>query len=163
MLDPATGVISGTPTTTTGSPFSFTITATDSNSGCTGSQAYSITINPAPPPCATDVSSQVTVTRGGFRYVFATRLYQQTITVRNTSGSPIAGPIAVALDNLTPGVTLANADGTTMCALPAGSPYKVVTMGSLAPGASATATLQFGNPMNRVINYTERTLSGSNR
>ena len=44
-LDPNTGVISGTPTVA--NTFNFTVTATDINA-CTGSQAYSITIDPAP-------------------------------------------------------------------------------------------------------------------
>ncbi len=45
-LNASTGVLTGTPPDTTGSPFNFTITATDSKSG-TGSQAYTLTVNPA--------------------------------------------------------------------------------------------------------------------
>ena len=42
------GVLSGTPTTTSGSPFRFTIVATDkSNSHLTGSRAYTLTVDPA--------------------------------------------------------------------------------------------------------------------
>ncbi len=42
------GVVSGKPTTATGSPFGFTIIATDkSNSGLTGSAAYTLTVDPA--------------------------------------------------------------------------------------------------------------------
>jgi hypothetical protein len=44
----SSGVLSGKPTTSIGSPFKFTITATDnSNSGLTGSQAYMLTVDPA--------------------------------------------------------------------------------------------------------------------
>ena len=45
-LDPSTGAITGTPTDSADSPFSFTVTATDSI-GAAGSQAYSVTINSA--------------------------------------------------------------------------------------------------------------------
>jgi hypothetical protein len=45
VMDPNSGVISGTPTTIGG--FNFTITATDA-SGCAGAQAYSINISPVP-------------------------------------------------------------------------------------------------------------------
>ena len=40
-LDPATGVLSGTPTQT--GSFPITVTATDSN-GCAGNQAYTLTV-----------------------------------------------------------------------------------------------------------------------
>ncbi len=43
-IDPSTGVISGTPTTTTGSPFSVTVTVTDS-SGASGSAGFTWTIH----------------------------------------------------------------------------------------------------------------------
>ena len=44
------GLLSGTPTST--GPFSFTVTATDAH-GCTGSQGYSITVNPSDCPAIT--------------------------------------------------------------------------------------------------------------
>jgi putative Ig domain-containing protein/parallel beta helix pectate lyase-like protein len=46
-LAASTGVLSGTPTTTSGSPFSLTIMVTDVN-GVTNSSGFSLTINPAP-------------------------------------------------------------------------------------------------------------------
>ena len=46
-LNSATGAITGTPTTNTGSVSNFTVTATDSD-GATASQTYSIAINTAP-------------------------------------------------------------------------------------------------------------------
>ena len=45
-LNSSTGAITGTPTTASGSPFSFTVAAADAN-GNTASQAYTVTINPA--------------------------------------------------------------------------------------------------------------------
>lgn len=47
MLDSMSGVLSGTPTAN--GTFNFTVTATDTMSGCSGSQSYSITVNPATP------------------------------------------------------------------------------------------------------------------
>ncbi|HEX8679077.1 MAG TPA: LamG-like jellyroll fold domain-containing protein, partial [Chthoniobacterales bacterium] len=44
-LNASTGAISGTPTTTNASPYSFTITATDASTTCTGSRDYTVTIN----------------------------------------------------------------------------------------------------------------------
>ncbi len=40
------GLLSGTPTTASGSPFDFMVTATDSNGG-TVSQPYALTVDPA--------------------------------------------------------------------------------------------------------------------
>ncbi len=76
------GVLSGTPTTTGGSPFKFTIVATDkSNAGLTGSQAYTltvdaaITLSPTTLPVATvadAVSDNLTAKGGsGTAYTFA--------------------------------------------------------------------------------------------
>src|SRR5262249_22887105 len=48
FLNQDTGVISGVPTTASGSPFNFTVQATDSSTGTgpfTGSRAYSLTVN----------------------------------------------------------------------------------------------------------------------
>ncbi|MEK7413776.1 MAG: putative Ig domain-containing protein, partial [Planctomycetota bacterium] len=45
MLNTATGAITGMATTASANPFNFTITATNTASGCTGSQPYSVTIS----------------------------------------------------------------------------------------------------------------------
>ena len=55
-LNSSSGVISGTPTNTTGSPFNFTITATDADNN-SSSQIYSITINAAPTITTTTLSN----------------------------------------------------------------------------------------------------------
>jgi len=67
-LNPTTGELSGTPTTTVGSPFTFTVTVTDSL-GATGSQPYTInitataiTIAPATVPDGTVGTAYVTQT-----------------------------------------------------------------------------------------------------
>ena len=71
------GVLSGTPTTTGTS--SFTVTATDSkNSGLTGSQAYTLAVNPA---------SSLTVSRATLPNATANIAYSSTLTAMGGSGT----------------------------------------------------------------------------
>ena len=112
------------------------------------------------PLCATDVSSSVSVTRSGYSYNILTKRYAQTITLKNNSGSPIAGPISLVLDGLTANATLFNSAGTTGCAVPIGSPY-VTLAGPLAPGASAPSVLQFTDPTRASFSYSTRVLVGA--
>jgi len=86
--------------------------------------------------------------------------YLQNFTVTNTTAASLSGPLHVALDNLTTGVSLANGAGTTSNVLPLGSPFIVIPGGPLAPGASASVQLQFINPSNGPINYHGRVLNG---
>jgi hypothetical protein len=104
---------------------------------------------------ATNVSGQVSVTQTGFARNHATGLWVSTVTVKNTGGSSIAGPLEVVLTSLTAGVTMTNNTGTF-----GGSPYITVSTGSLAPGASASVSIQFANPSNGFIGYTAATYSG---
>jgi hypothetical protein len=112
--------------------------------------------------CASDMSAAVSVTRGGFSFNFATGRFLQNVTIRNTGGSFIAGPISLALDNLSSNATLFNAAGATSCAAPSGSPYIGVNVGGgLAPGASASVVLQFTRTGSAGITYNTRVLGGS--
>jgi len=104
-----------------------------------------------------NVTAQVNITTTGFLFSRTTNTFNGTMTVTNTSGSPIPGPITVGLHNITPGVTLANGNGTFN-----GAPY--VSVGGTTPlnaGASATAQLRFNNPGNAVINFTRVAYSGT--
>ena len=119
-----------------------------------------------PPPCSVDVSTLVSVTRGGFVFDRSTRRFVQQLTVQNVGTVPVAGQVAVALDGLSAGATLASSSGPTGCALPAGSPTVVLNVGSdgvLSPGEVATAILQFVNPSYGAITYGTRVLSGAVR
>jgi hypothetical protein len=111
--------------------------------------------------CGSDVSSMVSVNTGT-QHAGANNSYTQSITLTNTSAHAIGAPFDIAVDNLTPGVTLTNATGATLCALPAGSPLIRATGAPLwlAPGASLTATLTFTAPSN-AIRFNARVLSGS--
>lgn len=112
------------------------------------------------PLCATDVTSSVSVTRSGYSYNFITKRFVQSITLKNNSASPIAGPISLVLDGLTANATLFNSAGTTGCAVPLGSPY-VSTTGPLAPGASVSVVLQFTDATRTGFSYSTRVLAGA--
>ena len=110
-----------------------------------------------------DVTGQIRVTRGGLRFNRGTNLYTQQITLKNTSSAPIPRSLFLALDVLSPGVTLASSNGLTQSFAPFNSPYVTVYPASgnrLAPGASVTVTLQFSNPSNRAFSYATRILAG---
>jgi hypothetical protein len=112
--------------------------------------------------CASDMSARASVTRGGFAFSFGTGRFQQKITLQNIGSNFIAGPISVALDNLSGNATLANATGATNCAGPASSPYINLDLGSgLAPGAAVSVVLQFTRTGSAGITYNTRVLGGS--
>jgi hypothetical protein len=104
-----------------------------------------------------NVSGQVSVTSTGFVHSRVTGTFNGTMTVKNTSGQSIAGPIEIVLTKLAAGVTLSNATGTT-----AGNPYiSLPGVVSLAPGQSASVNVQFADPLNILITFTPVTYSGS--
>jgi hypothetical protein len=111
--------------------------------------------------CGSNVSSLVSVDIGT-RKAAPKNTYTQTIIVKNTSSHAIGSPFDIALDNLTPGVTLTNATGTTSCASPTGTPL-IRSAGAplwLVPGASFTTALTFTSPSND-IRFNARVISGS--
>ncbi len=111
-----------------------------------------------------DVTSEVAFTRGGFAYNKKTGHFLQAVTIKNTSGSAIAGPVSLVLDDLTH-ATLVNASGTTQQVGQAGSPYFNVPLGAgNAPGAgqSVTIYLEFNDPgLVSPITYSARVLAGA--
>ena len=134
---------------------------------CSGlsSTNYTITYVPGqltitPPPCASNVTASVAVTRSGFSYSPLSKRYAQTLTLNNTAGSTITGPIYVILDNLTAHAALYNTGGSIACAAPTGSPY-VSIAGPIGAGASTNVVLQFTDPTNAAISYSARFLAGA--
>ncbi len=89
--------------------------------------------------------TQLQTSATGFARDRRTGTYSQILTVTNNTNSTVSGQ-QLKLTNLTSGVTLQNATGTT-----AGVPY--VSLPSLTAGASTSLTLQFTNPSNGAINY----------
>jgi hypothetical protein len=102
-----------------------------------------------------DVSGQVSVTHTGFGRNRVNGVWTATLTVKNTSGSAIGGPVQVVLTKLPSNVTMVNGTGVRN-----GDPYITVSAGTLAPGASANVMIQFNNPSNGFIDFTPVTYSG---
>lgn len=103
--------------------------------------------------------NNVAVKLGGYVRDRRTGLYSQQVTLTNNTAGALAGPFFLVLDGLSPSATLSNASGTTSVYPPTARPYITVPGSSLAPGASATVSLQFSNPTNAAISYTARTLN----
>ncbi|MGD0772484.1 MAG: hypothetical protein ABSC05_06645 [Candidatus Solibacter sp.] len=110
--------------------------------------------------CAADVTANVNVALGGYVYSMGTGRFSQKVTLTNTSGAVITGPLSLVLDSLPGGVSLYNGTGATACAAPIGSPF-VNFNGDLAAGASESVTLQLPDPTMTAITYTPRVLAGT--
>ncbi len=102
------------------------------------------------------VNSRLAVRGTGFVYSRASQLFTTTITVTNTSGQPITGPIQAVFAGLPGGVSLANITSTF-----AGSPYVAIPGGGLSPGQSVSFPVQFRNLSSADITYTLNLYSGA--
>jgi len=127
-----------------------TVSATGDYNSSNNTAMDPTTVNPI-----ADVSGQVSLTQTGFGRNRSTGIYSATLTVTNTSAATINGPIEVVFTNISPNATMVNYTGTRN-----GSPYMAVTPGALAPGASASVTVQFTNPSNGFITYNTTVNSG---
>ena len=107
------------------------------------------------PAGLTDVTSQVKVTSTGLLFSRATKTFNGTLTVVNSSGDVIPGPVHVVFAGLPAGATLSNATGMT-----GGSPYITVSAKALAAGTAVTVPVQFKNASGAAIGYTARVYSG---
>ncbi|MES2568802.1 MAG: hypothetical protein V4710_01955 [Verrucomicrobiota bacterium] len=106
-------------------------------------------------------ADNVTVKLSGFVRDRRTGSYAQQVTITNPHSEPLAGPFHLVLDSLSSNAALTNSIGSTVNYAPMGSPViSFPSIGaSLAPGASATVTLQFSNSNNGAITYTARVLN----
>ncbi|SFD06817.1 ExeM/NucH family extracellular endonuclease [Massilia yuzhufengensis] len=107
-------------------------------------------------PTFADITGSVKVARSGFTMSRATGKYSGTVTVTNTSGQALNGPLHFRLDGLTAGVTLDNRSG-----MQGGAPYVTLPNASLAAGASITFSTVFTNSAKLIINYTSAFVSGT--
>jgi phosphatidylinositol-3-phosphatase len=114
-------------------------------------------------PEAIPASANLSVTEGGLIADPAGNYVRQTVHITNNGNTPVVGPIFLALDGLTTGVTLANSEGGTQVLAPLGSPYVSVRggfgEGILQPHQSSTVELQFIDPAAAAISYTARVLN----
>ncbi len=106
-------------------------------------------------PAFADVTGSVQTTSSGLVLNRATQLFTGTVTLVNTSGAALAGPLTLSFDGLTSGVTLKNATGTKN-----GAPY-ITVAGGLAPGASVAIPVSFSNPGKVNTTYTAHIYSGN--
>jgi len=91
----------------------------------------------------------------------ATGFWQQTVRVTNASTADSMNSVAFVLDSLASGWSLLNGDGVTVDLPPTGSPFK--NLGTLAPGASTTVTLQFKRTGTATFGYITRVVTGMTR
>ena len=82
------------------------------------------------------------------------------VTLTNNSAATVVGPISLVLDNLPPGVTLANASGTTNLMLPENSVYIDAPAKSLDPRRSTMFTLLFLGTEEEALTFDTRVLAG---
>ncbi len=112
----------------------------------------------APNPfCLQNNSSAVRINTSGWLFSRVSQHFSGTLTVTNTSGSPIKTPIVVELSNLASGVTLTNGSGVL-----SGVPLVTVRdgPGTLGVGAMVNVNLQFQNPSNAAIVFNPVTYTG---
>lgn len=102
-----------------------------------------------------NVSGSVKMTQQGATLNRITGKYVGSVTITNTSGASLVGPLWLRLDGLTSGVTLDNANGVD-----AGAPYVIVS-GTLSAGATVNVPLTFTNPARALITYTPALLKPS--
>jgi probable HAF family extracellular repeat protein len=103
-------------------------------------------------------SSQVATTASGLAYSRVTQTFNGTVTITNTGSTVIAGPLQVLFSGLPTNVTLMNATGNFSSRLPY---LAVPAPAGLAPGQSASVTVQLRNPSNATINFSPVIYSGS--
>ncbi|MGA2715689.1 MAG: protease pro-enzyme activation domain-containing protein [Bryobacteraceae bacterium] len=160
-LNQATGVISGTPTTVTGSPFFFSVTATDSAGKSSAAQNFSIaiTVPSAPAPVITSVSPSsapagsptvtVTITGSGFTSGAGARLNGLSLGTAFMSSTTLTAQIPASdlTSQGTAQITVANATGPASNSVPfiispaSAGPTITSVSPSSAPAGSPTVTV----------------------
>ena len=121
--------------------------------------------SPAPSTsgCPAVVTSSIQGTLGKPVQLFGTAIWTQVVTLKNISGATIAGPLQIALTNLSSNAQAFGAAGTATCPGISGAPYVYVT-GRLAPNANAAVVLTFTNSQvpSSGITFTPVIVSGGN-
>lgn len=104
----------------------------------------------------TDVTASSKIVIGGFSINRATGKTTGNVSITNTSGQPLSGPLHLVLQGLPSGITLDNPAGTH-----AGAPYLTLPQVNIAPGATVTVATAFTNGAKRNFIYTPQLVSGS--
>lgn len=103
---------------------------------------------------ASDITSQLTVSRGGVTYNRVALTATSSVIVRNNTANTISGPLQVVISGLTTGVTVTNASANQ------GAAYVFNLPATLAPGQSVTVPLQFAVPSTQSFNYSAAVFAG---
>ena len=106
-------------------------------------------------PAYQDVTASVKTFTTGYVVNRITNKYSSTLSLTNTSGAALNGPLQVEFQGLSAGVTLANPTGSHN-----GNAY-ITVPGGLAAGATVNLPLQFNNPSKVAISYTLKVVSGN--
>jgi endoglucanase len=101
------------------------------------------------PTSATPSTASFEIDPKSIKKANGTNLLAQKVNVTNTGSQPITGPIYLVLDGMSTNTTLMNATGVTSNVVPGGTPYITVTTTGLAPGKTASVTLEFSIPTSR--------------
>ena len=152
---PAGHYVPGTVVTLTANPvapYGFSSWSGSADLSSTSANPTTITMNSATESVTanfvveyTNVTSSVSMSSTGFTYNKVKKQGTETVTITNTSGATISGPIQLVLSGLAAGVTAVNNTGTFN-----GNPYWTATGGSLAPGGSVqvSVTLAYASGSN---------------
>lgn len=103
---------------------------------------------------ASNVTSQLGITRTAQALNRATGLYQTTVRITNNTGSALSGPLQLVITGLTEGAKITNAASTT----PASAVYNVPV--PLAPGATASVLVTFSLDAAKPVVFTMNVFSG---
>lgn len=104
-----------------------------------------ITVSAAPSlNGSTDLTASVQITATGLVYNRTTGTFDTTVTIRNTSASPLNKPFTLAVLSLPPSVVLTNATAVA----DEGAPLIVLQGAALPPGSAMPVALKFVNSSN---------------
>ena len=117
-------------------------------------QSVSATYTVQPPPY-TNITAQVQIVATDADYNKQSNTAQQMFIIRNTTRTPIAGPLQLLLANLPAGVSVTNASGTFQ-----GSPYLTINVPSLGTQGVLRVNASYSYLGQVTINSTPQLYSG---
>lgn len=103
------------------------------------------------------LATDLTITASGLSYSRVSQTFDGTLSIKNTSGATMIGPLQIFLFGLPPNVNLVNQSANL-----SGTPYLTVPIAEgLAPGASVSVPVQFKNPANATISLQPTVYAGT--
>jgi CSLREA domain-containing protein len=110
-------------------------------------------------------ASPVVVVTGKGRHKHHRKLlnrFQVQVTLQNTGGTLILGPLELVVDHLAKKVSLVSPPpaGVTKSNPPTGAPYEIINVSQLPPGATTTLTLVFKAAKAKAVTFGTRVFAG---